>query len=61
MLCLNFNRYIVKAQLHSELYGNLLIGTGFEFPHNIILNGKNHENQDLFNHHFALIKLHLCN
>jgi len=60
MLCLNFNHCIVNAQYYSELCSYLLIGTGFEFPHIIILKGKNHENQDHFNHHIALTKLRLC-
>ena len=60
-MCLIFIRFMCNIHIYSALCWFLFVGTGFEFPGNIILKGKNHENQDLFNHHLALPKLHLFN
>jgi glycine cleavage system H lipoate-binding protein/ABC-type phosphate transport system substrate-binding protein len=40
MLCLVFNQYLVKVKYYSVLCWCLFVGTGFEFPHIIILKGK---------------------
>ena len=50
---------LVKVQYYRLLCCIFLVGTGFEFPRIIILKGKNHENQDLFNRHTSSIKLPL--
>ncbi len=59
MLYFVFNGVFVKVQYCRLLCCIFLIGTGFEFPDIIILKGKNHENQDLFNRHISSIKLPL--